>query len=165
MRHPAPRVEPGVCYGQLDLELIPGFETQVIETKRTLPANAAVYTSPLQRCHIPARILSDNPIVDPRIQEYNFGVWEGKNWHDLSDPLAKEWMKDYLHTRAPGGETFQELRDRVLDFIAEIRGMDSAILVTHAGVIRAAMIDLQDIKPSLAFRRNIAFGSITRIQM
>lgn len=164
MRHPKPLVESGVCYGHLDLDLVPGYETLLPGIREQLPAGIPVYTSPLKRCKLPAQILSADAIVDARIIEMNFGDWEGMKWDDLRGNQANEWMRNFLTQRTPNGESFQDLRDRVMEFLRSAIPLatPTVLLVSHAGVIRALMIELQNKSPRVVFTTNIEFATLYR---
>ncbi|MCE9600264.1 MAG: histidine phosphatase family protein [Spirochaetia bacterium] len=164
MRHPRPLVEPGICYGSLDLDLVPGYETLLPDIKAQLPRDIQVFTSPLRRCRIPAFVLSENAIVDARIAEMNFGDWEGKKWDDLRGPEARAWMRDYLNVRTPNGESFQDLKTRVMDFLKNRIATSGppVLLVSHAGVIRCLMIELQQKSPRDVFTSGIEYATLYR---
>ena len=50
IRHTAPDIEKGICYGQTDLELAHTFSVEAREVLKQLPNQFdAVYTSPLKR--------------------------------------------------------------------------------------------------------------------
>ncbi len=100
-------------------------------------------SSPLRRATQTARILSGDraPATDPRLMEMNFGDWEGQTHADLvaADPAGMREMEGRgLHMRPPGGETPAEVAARLLDFMAS-RSENAVVLVSHKGVIRAAL--------------------------
>ncbi|MBL8021040.1 MAG: histidine phosphatase family protein [Leptospirales bacterium] len=166
MRHPRPQVAAGTCYGSLDLDLVPGYEMLIPGIKEQLPQNIPVFTSPLRRCRIPANLFSQNPVVDSRIAEMHFGDWEGMRWDDLKGTEASSWMRNYLTQRTPNGESFQDLRNRVMDFLENAIPIDfeAVLLVTHAGVIRALMIELQQQSPRKVFTTSIEFAALYRFR-
>ncbi len=81
-------------------------------------------------------------MVDSRLREMDFGTWEGCAWNHISRLELDDWAQHFLHARPHGGESVYMLRDRVLKAMADFRraGNDH-IIVTHAGVIRAALSD------------------------
>jgi len=77
--------------------------------------------------------------LDSRLKEMNFGEWEGRRWDDIVDSNLQSWMDDYLNVRTTKGESWQDLKLRVNEFLTEIVLCDvrsTRIIVTHAGVIR-----------------------------
>ena len=100
-----------------------------------------VYTSPLGRAKQTAKIVFKNKeiIEDSRISEMNFGVFEGMkkddidlHYHDLYDNL---WNHPEQFTKCPnGGETFLDVKKRIVDFLEEIKQYDeneNVFIVTH----------------------------------
>ena len=100
-----------------------------------------VYTSPLGRAKQTAKIVFKNKeiIEDSRISEMNFGVFEGmkkddidSQYHELYDNL---WNHPEQFTKCPnGGETFLDVKKRIVDFLEEMKQYDeneNVFIVTH----------------------------------
>ena len=81
VRHAAPQVAPGTCYGALDVPADPQATQQTARRlAEALPTATLMSHSPLQRCeqlaHYLLALRSDldsNP--DPRLREMDFGDW------------------------------------------------------------------------------------------
>lgn len=148
VRHARPLVASGLCYGRLDMPADPAASRQAAQAlARALPPKvAAVRHSPLQRCELLALYLralrpdleSDS---EPRIQEMDFGTWEGRAWSAIDQAEIAAWA-DHLGSRAPGGgEPLSAMLTRVALALhdaaacAQARGGD-VVWVTHAGVAR-----------------------------
>lgn len=110
-----------------------------------LPAELAelsIVASPLIRCRETAEILKANnpglgPVTyDDRLVEKHWGVWEGRNLHEMEAELGDEAHRgDY---RPDGGESRQDMLPRVSDALADLAADPAPrIVVTHRGVIRA----------------------------
>ena len=106
---------------------------------------ARAYASPMQRARQTAEALGlKNPALDARLMEQNWGAWEGLSRAEIlardgEDAFARAGLK--LNFRPPGGESAQELHDRVVAFLKDAAREESdAIAVTHMGVLRAAYI-------------------------
>jgi broad specificity phosphatase PhoE len=88
------------------------------------------------------------------LRELRFGEWEGLDWAEVSErypEYAQRWMAQYPWLPAPGGEDFGAFRDRVRGALAEVADRISggcAVVVTHGGVIRTAMLDIQKLPES-----------------
>lgn len=138
IRHPAPRVDAGICYGRTDLTLAEDVAAAAARISPQLPPHLPVFTSPLQRCRLLADALHPTPQPDLRLQEMNFGAWEMSPWNLIQREALDGWAADPLGYRPPNGESVGQLQERVQNFIAETRreGMERAVLVTHAGVIK-----------------------------
>lgn len=143
LRHTRPLVDTGVCYGKTDLTLALSFPKDSLEVHNRLPVVDFIISSPLLRCRQLAELLGrwrSKPVdIDDRLQEMDFGRWEGKRWDAIPRAEIDAWAADFLHARPHGGESVAMLKRRVDAVVAELR-VDAQIglLVTHAGVIKAA---------------------------
>lgn len=146
IRHPAPQVAEGICYGRTDLPLAEHVGAAAARILPQLPqdlsahpsAGVPLFTSPLQRCRQLAEALYASPRHDPRLQEMSFGDWELQPWRNIQREALDGWAADPLGYTPPQGESVGQLQQRVLHFVEEIRGqgVNRAVLVTHAGVIK-----------------------------
>jgi alpha-ribazole phosphatase len=145
IRHPKPSIEPGICYGQL--EILAKIEmADVARLRAQLPPGLPVWSSPLLRCRHLAEQLQPQPMLDDRLTEMNFGDWEGRPWDDIPRHELDAWAADVVGYAPPGGESPRQLQARALQAIARIESPE-AVIVTHAGVIRAMLahwLDLAD---------------------
>lgn len=134
IRHPRPLIAPGICYGALD---VPAEDPLALATalQAELPPGLPLWSSPLQRCRGLAAALHGQPLFDDRLQEMDFGAWEGRAWDEIPRAEIDAWAADVGGYAPPGGESPQQLQQRVLAFIATLQ-VAEAVLVTHAGVIR-----------------------------
>ena len=144
VRHTTPRVAPGTCYGRTDLPLIDSFAAEASQVLAALPTVTQIVTSPLQRCRQLAEYVGQarglKIDIDARLQEMDFGAWEGVPWNAIPRHELDAWAAEFLHARPHGGETVAGLRARVLQAIDPLHiGEAMTLCVTHAGVIRAAL--------------------------
>lgn len=137
LRHPKPLCEPGLCYGRLDLDCEPGALDAAASRLRELAAAARIFTSPARRAHALAGRLSASPRLDARLQELDFGDWEGRRWQDLGRDAIDAWREGLPHSAPPNGETLAAMAARCEDWL---NGLDAdggpVLAVTHAGPIR-----------------------------
>lgn len=163
IRHPRPLLAAGVCYGRLDVE---AEDPQPIATRlRTLlPTDTPVLASPLRRARCLAEALHRQPLFDWRLQEIDFGEWEGEPWDRLDRGLLDAWASDVLNFVPPGGESPAALQARVLDCIDSLSA-ESLALVTHAGVIRAILGHWLRLPISEWCQLALDFGSITLLEI
>ncbi|MRV76790.1 phosphoglycerate mutase [Duganella sp. FT92W] len=143
IRHPQPLAEPGLCYGSTDLPVLPGEPERVLAALHAsvaIPANAPIYTSPLQRCAALAHLLG-KPTFDARLRELHFGGWEMRRWDDIPRADVDAWAADLAHYRPGGGESATDAALRVLSFRASLlqQAHTDAVIVCHAGVMRLLM--------------------------
>jgi alpha-ribazole phosphatase len=168
IRHTRVAVESGVCYGQTDVSLAASFEAECVEVQEKLPTSPKilVWSSPLQRCRTLAEHLATGKIqLDARLMEMDFGSWEQQRWDEIDDVRLKEWMADFVDQPCSGGESFQDLYQRVVafwhDFVSKTT--TDALIVTHGGVIRALLAYLLAIPLKHVMRLSVDFGSVTKI--
>ncbi len=107
-----------------------------------------VYTSKLKRTHqTVAHFISKNIPHEIRenIDEIDWGIFEGVE-HDKS--LQKEyydiiesWAKGNLTIKIEGGESAQDLADRLIPFVEEIKQSEhqSVLVCTHGRTLRVLM--------------------------
>ncbi len=168
VRHTSVDMPKGICYGQTDVELADTFPQELADVRHRLHGITfdKTYSSPLKRCAILARELSDEIIVDARIKEYNFGEWERKTWNEIyASDKGKEWFNDYVNTLCPKGESFAMMLHRVRVFIEHLSQSDENILiVTHAGIIRAFLILLENYSVEKAFDTHVVYGQVVMIE-
>ena len=144
VRHTRPAVRAGVCYGVTDLALAPTFDDEAAAVVSALPRADRLVSSPLRRCRrLAERIgaaLGIEPVFDERVREFDFGTWEGVPWDSIPRWELDAWAADFLHARPHGGESVQMLLERVAAAIADYqRSGVPHVVVTHAGVIKAAL--------------------------
>lgn len=165
IRHPLPAVAAGTCYGRTDLALAAAPLACAEALRPLLPADAAVFSSPLTRCRQLAELLHPAPVFDDRLRELDFGAWEMQPWDAIDRAALDAWVADPLHFAPPGGEAVAELRARVRNFLAE-RENDAAaaILVAHAGVMKICVAEQAGIAPDKWFSMSFEYGTVTLIE-
>ena len=169
IRHPRPKIEAGVCYGRSDIDLDgePDAAAKVANRLRPyLPATAPVYSSPLRRCRQLSQQLHAAPILDDRLMEMHFGEWELKPWATIAREKVDEWAADPLGFVPPGGESAEQLQARAVEFCTALQLGDvmEAVLVTHAGIIKALCGHCERLAAEDWIRLDFKFGSITLIE-
>jgi alpha-ribazole phosphatase len=137
IRHPEVSAAQGVCYGRTDWALPDHvFEAAAHPLRAQLP-NRLIVSSPAQRCAGLARALAGESFsLDARLLEMNFGAWEGLLWSSIARTALDAWAKDVTRFTPPEGESFNDVCARLAAFIHAHE--QPCIVITHAGVIRAA---------------------------
>jgi alpha-ribazole phosphatase len=143
IRHLAPSIAPGICYGRLDVAGEPVTDDQVagLAASPALLGATRVWTSPARRCRaladaialaLPARLT-----VDDRLQELDFGAWEGKSWDTIPRATLDCWAASPLTFAPPGGESGAALVQRVCNFCADLkRDQQDCVVVSHGGPLK-----------------------------
>ncbi len=136
VRHPAPLIAGGICYGRLDVPLDPRADLAGLAARLAGFAGSVV-TSPSLRCRQTAAALGATPRVDVRLLELDFGDWEGRPWDDVPRAELDRWAADPLGFAAPGGESGAALVARVRAFHADLVGAGyDCVVVSHGGPLR-----------------------------
>jgi alpha-ribazole phosphatase len=162
IRHPPPIVDPGVCYGRLDVDCRDP-DLVADELRSCLPAGLAVHSSPLRRALRLARELSPRVRIDPRLAEIDFGAWEGQRWENIDRQEIDAWAADIFGFTPPGGESVAALYARACDFAAALK--EDAIVVTHAGVMRALAGYWRRLPPDDWLRLEFSCGGWARFEV
>ena len=148
VRHAAPLVAPGTCYGALDVPADAQATRAAAERLSTaLPPGARVAHSTLQRCELLAHDLQAlRPDLtfapDARLREMDFGCWEGQTWDAIGKSAIDTWVAGFA-THAPGGgESLAHMLHRVAAALQTAQawrteqGVKEVVWITHAGVAR-----------------------------
>ncbi len=174
IRHIKTIAPQGMCYGQTDIALPPGYENShnQIALKLLNVQSYAIWSSPLQRCALLAKTVADNKQTvnfDDRLKEVNFGIWEQKMWSDFEKTdEAKAFFADYINTSAPEGESFMDMWHRIESFVNDqkkINNQQSLLIFTHSGPIRIFHAMAKQIKTEDIFNQNPTYGEISHIQL
>ena len=153
------------CYGSLDVGLSEKGREQMEHVAAYLKSEpiAAIYTSPLSRALGGANILAaavSDAIVEiaEDLREIDFGDFEGLTYDEIAvrnPETYREWMENPTGVLFPNGESFTEMRVRVLRAFESIRrehlGQTIAI-VSHGGVNRILLADALQIPDNCIFR-------------
>jgi broad specificity phosphatase PhoE len=100
------------------------------------------------------------------LRECDYGAWQGRTFEEIlaADPKGvDEWLRD--PAAAPhGGESLLRLTQRVAQWLEGEKVMERrSILVTHAGIVRAAIVHAIDAPAKSFWRIDIAPLSVTRL--
>jgi alpha-ribazole phosphatase len=170
VRHTTPKVPLGVCYGQLDCELTDQGYAEIENTvkliKTDLNDDTPIYSSPLKRCQILAQASAKKFKLDHRLKELNFGHWEGQQWQTLKNDSYYQWLENFTQNTIPGGESVQDLFNRVEEFYLELKETHSkAIIITHSGVIRCFLKMALQFPLSRLYTLPLNYGSVSRLAL
>ncbi len=166
IRHTTPDIAPGVCYGQLDVDVSPRFAEEAAQALRWLPQADLIIASPLRRTARLAAYLAQAHRVelrlDARLMEKNFGAWEGRAWDSIARTELDAWAADLLGYVPPGGESADQLMQRVRGLLLDLAAFPHATiaLVAHAGSIRALLAHLGDIPLAATLDWDLPYGTV-----
>lgn len=170
VRHPRPAVAPGVCYGQRDVPLADaaGVSARDIQCRLGDTLVQGVVSSPLRRARDVAQPLAAAlgvPLtIEPRLQEMDFGSWEGQAWDAVARADLDAWAADLGGYRPGGGECANDVMRRVEAVWREASSRATRqVWVTHAGPIRCLLALSQGRALRETLREEIPYGGIFRL--
>lgn len=133
--------------GQSDSPLSELGQQQALALSRRISSTyfAKLFSSDLGRAMATAEILA-KPLglsveACPALRETCFGEAEGHTWeavHERYPEQAADWYKHVAEARLPGGESREEVTERVMKFfekaVSDYQGQ-RLLMVTHGGVL------------------------------
>jgi broad specificity phosphatase PhoE len=127
----------------------------------------AAWTSPALRAVQTATALGLTAVVDPALCDIDLGRWSGQSLAAVGtdDPQGLARWNDDASARPHGGEAITDLLERVrlwLDGIGS--GEGRMVAVTHAAVVRAAIVTALDATPLSFWRIDVAPLCLLSIQ-
>ncbi len=134
----------GKVQGHSDIPLSEAGLAKMSALRLPIAATALrIYASPLLRARQTVQALElGDAILDPRLMEQNWGIWEGLTRDQI---LARHGADAFVKagsggTFRPGnGESTGELHARVASFLTDVARQDGdGVVVAHLGVLRAA---------------------------
>lgn len=129
--------------GQKD---IPALKTEAPERFRVARVRPRrIFTSPLSRARTSVGILfpGEEAAIDVRLAERSVGEWEGLDHATVRARWPAAFVSGVISPDfvPPGGESLDQLRDRVASFLASLdEATEDIYVVTHNGWIRTALL-------------------------
>ena len=127
----------------------------------------ALYSSPLMRAVTTAEAIRGVTGLDIQLldglREMNYGGWEGRSFLDvrrLDQETFRQWTSDPSFP-SPGGESHNQVLERVKAAIESVTGAKRPVLVSHGTAIRIATTSLLDAPLSLLKRLAVDNASIS----
>jgi probable phosphoglycerate mutase len=158
--------------GREDVPLTPRGEAEAASVGERVAriGPAVVATSPLQRCRVTADAIgevSGVPVVVVQgLTDGALGEWSGYT----AAQIAERWPEQFAVWRAdpdarpPGGESFTEVRERVVPVISGLarryRG-HTVVIVTHAAVTKMVLVHALGVPSDAAYRLRIDTASVS----
>jgi broad specificity phosphatase PhoE len=131
-----------------------------------LPHADRCWASPELRTRQTAEAFGLRANPQPLLRDCDYGDWSGRSFNDVyaQEPQAlAAWLSDPAAT-PHGGESILGLMQRVTKWLAgEQAHHQQSIVVTHATIIRAAIVHAIEAPPRSFWRIDIAPLSLTRL--
>jgi broad specificity phosphatase PhoE len=167
-------------YGVMDVEICPTTLVEQAPVYRALaarlPRPARWVVTPLSRTRRTAEAIlaagypATDFAVEPDLIEQDLGDWQGLAHADLPGRLAMPAHPFWPlagEERAPGGESMQDVIDRVgpaMDRLAAAHAGANVVIVSHGGAIRAAVAHALRIAAGNALHLSVQNLSLTRLE-
>jgi broad specificity phosphatase PhoE len=145
------------CYGATDvpLSLEGRSEARALASELSDWRPDLIVSSPLRRARVlaarTARKAGAPLTIDARLSERNFGSWEGRQWDEIHAETGDAMMGMLTapdRFRPGGGETTNELSERVLFWRHSLPPALDVLAVCHGGPIAALVGTAQGLAPS-----------------
>lgn len=100
-----------------------------------------IYSSPLERAKQTAEIcnyLDKNIIFDNKLEEIDFGIFEGLTFKEMSEkyPIeVKKMEEDWKAYNYVTGESPREMFERAVSFLESLDYSKTNLIITHWGII------------------------------
>ncbi|MCU1383602.1 MAG: Phosphoglycerate mutase [Acidobacteria bacterium] len=134
-----------------DVRMTAVLSSPLIRTRETAEAIAQVH-------HLPVEIVAG-------LTEFEFGEWTGRPFRELdADPEWQRFNRVRGLTRPPGGELMLDVQQRAVTALLEAAATypgGRVVVVSHADVIRAALMYFLGIPLDLVHRLEIAPASVS----
>jgi alpha-ribazole phosphatase len=177
IRHTQPDIAPGICYGQLDMDVSDSFINECNQILTLSPSFDLIITSPLLRTRKLADFLAQTanfkpetenrkPKTDSRLMEKHFGIWEGRAWDEIECNEIDAWAADVMGYAPIGGESAHQVMLRVEDFLRDLAQLSqrNIALVAHGGTIRAILAHLAKVPLTDTLNWQIDYGAVVAVQ-
>ena len=167
IRHAPSEGDQGIIHGQDDVAANLSDKAALAAVRDRLPEGAHLFSSNIRRCIETAEALMGRaPEQIPDFAEQSFGDWNGGKWQELPREEMNAFWTNYAEQKAPGGESFRELTERVHPKILEMSAAyrdQELVVVAHAGTIRAALALALESPLNSALNISLSNLSLTRI--
>ena len=161
--------------GQTDVDFNDNGLEQMERLKRRFQDQEihAFFSSDLIRARKGAEIIASchglEPIACPEFREIHLGIWEGMTREEILERYPEEYaarLQDLVHRRIEGGESFGDVRARVMGKLSRIlveRAGGTILLLAHGGVNRVILFDALKLDLANLTRLDQSYGCINII--
>ncbi len=151
--------------GRLDLPLDDVGMAQAADVASWLGKPDRVISSPLLRARQTAEAFGMPYEVDDRWVELDYGTLDGVPVADVAEDVWARWRVDATY-RAGGGESMEQMRDRVISAAKEVladANRQIVVVTSHVSPIKAAVTWALDVDVTAMWRCHLDQASVTRI--
>jgi len=181
LRHAAVQGEDRAI-GWHDIELSAAGRSSLHRCAHLLPfTEFQLHSSDLQRARATAEAIAHHfgraVQISAHWRELYFGAAEGRRWQELQEretAAMTDWGQHWLHRGLLGGESFADLIKRAAQALTRLSDAVSsdaaplgppALVVSHAGMMRAILALANHWPPARAMRHPIAYLGLRRVRL
>ncbi len=166
----------GKRQGQMDSPLTEAglSQTEKIAERLATQTLHAVYSSDLGRAHQTAMCISEKTghriLIEPRLRERSFGIFEGFTNAEIKKKLSKEWLlyrsggPDYVIPNGESATGFFQRCITCLEELAQNHPGERIIVVTHFGVLNCLFRHVLGIPLEAPLKFKVLEGSLNFLQ-
>ncbi len=130
----------------------------------------AVWSSPMQRAVETAGPIAAVhglvPVVEPGLDEVDFGEWTGLGFDTLGGAAWEAWNRERGMAAVPGGETMLAVQARAVAVMRRAAaGGGVVVLVSHQDVLKAMLAHVLGMPLDLLHRMEVAPASRSLVRM
>lgn len=137
----------GIYFGWLDPQLNKLGNSQGERARKVLEKLEydTIYSSDLKRAYETANLvnyLNRDIVLDKRLREINFGIFEGLSYNEIQERYPEECQKsenDWQNYNFVNGESPRDMQKRAVDFVESLDLEKDNLVVTHWGVINCIL--------------------------
>lgn len=153
----------GTYYGALDCNLteIGIRQAKALGKKLENIKFDKIFCSDLKRANETLSYIykGNDIVVDERLRERSFGVFEGKTFSEIESEFQEEyraWNKDWKDYKVLQGESFRDSYLRVESFMESLKAEkgENILVCTHGGIVKAIYVYILEGNLDLYWRFN-----------
>ena len=167
----------GRCIGSTDLALSAAGRRhmEALAGRWPYPVPQALIASSRKRAHAAlnpfARRFGRLPQVEARLDEQDFGDWDGQFWaqlHERQPHSTRRWLSDWVNHAPPHGESFAMVAARSVEWLQQTMqshgDRDLLLVSAHAGPIRALICHALEVPLYHALLLKLSPGHISALR-
>ena len=156
----------GLLQGRVDNPLDDVGERQAVAAAAAIGPVDRVIASPLLRAQQTAAAFGVEIETDERWIELDYGEWDGRPVRDVPPETWAQWRTD-LSLRPPGGETLEELGERVRTALTDLAKDPNGhvVVVSHVSPIKAAVAWGLGVGDEVSWRTRLTTGSFSQLDL
>ncbi|KYH35369.1 phosphoserine phosphatase 1 [Clostridium tepidiprofundi DSM 19306] len=162
-------------YGDMDIDMNECGKKQIYMAAKHLKNIKfdKVFISERKRTRQTADIIfkckRNDYIIDPRLNESSFGIFEGLTYEEIINKYPEEykkWSEDWVNYCPLNGESCSDMCNRVNSFMDDLKNIDAEniLIITHSGVMRAIYCYLLDKNINMFWKFGCKNGDIALLK-